>query len=66
MLDFIVGCKVNEQSGEQLIGKDERKIFGFLLGFLHSIAWICNRVKRGIWVPPQHLGIGPLTSSGGC
>jgi hypothetical protein len=22
--------------------------------------------KSGIWVPPQHLGIGSLTSSGGC
>jgi len=38
----------------------EHQIFGFLLGFLQSIAWICDHFKSGIWAPSQHLEVGFL------
>jgi len=61
-----VGCEVNEQSGERLIGVVERQFVGFPMGFPRSIAWICDHFKSGLWVPSQHLGIGFITSPGGC
>jgi hypothetical protein len=45
---------------EALIGVVEHQIFGFLLGFLQSIAWICDHFKSGIWAPSQHLEVGFL------
>jgi hypothetical protein len=56
ILDSIAGCEVKEQWGEALIGVVERQVFGFLLGFLQSIAQIFDHFKSGIWVPSSISG----------